>query len=565
MSYLDVPRIHFSGDFQADPSTVNNTAGSCCDPGSTTPPADCNFNIAGSAPAPLWNPNGRHFFVLRTITVKRALDATGAVKNQAAQDSVVGSTVSGSLARLVDLDTSIQSMSQIWGLDVTVADSAGNGFTGTMVTATLRDLWPARAPGGFAGGFGGTYQSVLIGVKWTPKTGALPSPVLEALKTASVNRLSIRLAVYAYDANPGTLATPNPNFTVARLVGTIGPAPTTEPDHVPNARRMINVAPGPGPAFGTAPYKVDTARGKVVIDLANAIPEIAPAGDRPPLGTVEAQINLPTPTPAVTLGTIDVSRAHYLETAGIEEVPITSAQVAQLKKRPLQIRTSPSSGPRLVLAERADGLDVDASVIVARLNPGEQQDVFLFANRFGVPAGGVDLTLAAIAGLPMTGLTLSTVAGSAATPVALTGSPPRGKVKTPASGRLTLRLVAKNPGHPRLHIDGQVYVIGVFAGALATANLRTRIAVRVYEPLTVPAAPKWNDVKDILAQYARLYPSMTAILDLSDETKVRAKRGEIARRLSLPETDPSYMPTSRDLSRDRKTLLLNWLNAGAPH
>ena len=25
MSYLDVPRIHFAGDFAADPSTVDNT------------------------------------------------------------------------------------------------------------------------------------------------------------------------------------------------------------------------------------------------------------------------------------------------------------------------------------------------------------------------------------------------------------------------------------------------------------------------------------------------------------------------------------------------------------
>jgi hypothetical protein len=89
--------------------------------------------------------------------------------------------------------------------------------------------------------------------------------------------------------------------------------------------------------------------------------------------------------------------------------------------------------------------------------------------------------------------------------------------------------------------------------------------IHVYEALTVPSSPKWNDVKEILTQYSRLYPSMTQVLDLSDEAKVRAKRGEIARRLRLPETDSTYMPSTRDLSRDRKALLLKWLDAGAPH
>jgi hypothetical protein len=567
MSYLDVPRIHFSGDFQADPSTLNNSCGSCCTAGSprpsSLPPEQCNYNNAGTSQVPGWNAQGKHFFALRTVTVRRALDAKGAVKSVAADDPVIGSTVSGSLARLVDLDQAVQSASQIWGLDVTVSDSSGNGFTGTMSTATLRDLWPGRAPGGFAGGFGGTYQSVLKNVKWTPATGALPSPVLQALKTASPTQLSIRLAAYAYDAVAGFPPNPNPNFTIARLVGTIGPSLAGDLDFVPNARRMINAAPAQG-IFGDAPYKVDAARGRVVIDLSNSIPEVAPAGERVTLGTVEAQINLPTPRPAVTLGTLDVSRAHSLDSAGIEEVPITSAQVTQLKKRPLQIRASPPAGARLILAERADGLDVDASEIVARLNPTEQQDVDLIATRFGAPAGGVELTLAVLAGLPMNGLTLASVSGSTATPVALAGSPPSGKVKTAANGRAKVRLVAKDPGHPRQHMDGQVYVIGVYTGSGSSANLRTQLSVHVYEARTIPAAPKWNDVKEILTQYSRLYPAMTQVLDLSDLGKVSPKRGEIARRLRLPETDSTYMPSTRDLSRDWKAILLKWLDAGAP-
>jgi len=46
MSYLDVPRLHFSGTFIAKPSTLNN--------------APTNFDPANTQPDPFWNPNGNH-------------------------------------------------------------------------------------------------------------------------------------------------------------------------------------------------------------------------------------------------------------------------------------------------------------------------------------------------------------------------------------------------------------------------------------------------------------------------------------------------------------------------
>ncbi len=570
MSYLDVPRFHFSGDFRSDPSTVNNVIGSCCDPGSTLGPADCRYNLASVIPglgATNWDREGKHHFVLSNVTVKRGVDGTGTVVTRPDQDRLIGATVTNALARLVDLDPAWQTASQIWGLELTVADSSGGGFVGTMTTAALRDLWGARAPGGFSRGLGGVYESVLTNVRWNPTIGPLASVVLAALRSTSATRLSVRLAVYAYDSDPGTPPGSNGNYTVGHIVGTIGPAPAGEPEHAPNARVLFNSVPaasGNRP-FGSAPFKVDAARRKVVIDLGNAVPEGPPPGDRLALGTFEAEIAMPVPAAAIKLGTIAYDRAHYLETAGIEEVTITAAQVTQLATRPLRIRARSAPGPRLVLTEPTDGLAVDATESVARLNPGESVEVDLLAAKFGAPGAGVDLTLAVVRGLPLAGLSLATMSGTTPTPLPLTGAPPSAKLKTAASGRVTVRFTAANPGHPRLHMDGQVYVFGYFVGPLVAANLRGMIAIRVFESRAVPTSPHWSDVQDILTQYARLYPSMTAVIDLSNETVVRSTSGALAAALRRPETSPNYMPVTRDLSRDRKALLLKWLDAGAPH
>jgi hypothetical protein len=53
MSYLNVPRFHFAGNFQADPSTVNNNDNNL-DPKTT-------LSNNRSDPGWLyWNPNGTH-------------------------------------------------------------------------------------------------------------------------------------------------------------------------------------------------------------------------------------------------------------------------------------------------------------------------------------------------------------------------------------------------------------------------------------------------------------------------------------------------------------------------
>ena len=72
MSYLDVPRIHFSGRFFTDPSTVDN------DP--------THYNPDVTNPSPWQEPQGQHRFQFQNCTVNSAVTATGF----AANDPLIG-------------------------------------------------------------------------------------------------------------------------------------------------------------------------------------------------------------------------------------------------------------------------------------------------------------------------------------------------------------------------------------------------------------------------------------------------------------------------------------------
>ena len=76
--------------------------------------------------------------------------------------------------------------------------------------------------------------------------------------------------------------------------------------------------------------------------------------------------------------------------------------------------------------------------------------------------------------------------------------------------------------------------------------------------------PVWADVQPIFEYYTRIYPYMTTILDLSDYASVKSAVDALQRVLALPVEHPHYMPVLRDLSDNKRTVILNWLKSGAP-
>jgi hypothetical protein len=291
---------------------------------------------------------------------------------------------------------------------------------------------------------------------------------------------------------------------------------------------------------------------KLTIDLGNCIPETSPGGARAALGDLQAQIILPGPAKPVVLGKLDYSQGHYETTAGIEELTLTAAQVKQLKTNPLGLFSTGLKG--LLVSERPKGLYVDVSEISLRLNPGDSKDITLVATEFGAPKSGLTLHLKQI-GNPEAGGAVAAPASGISFPASVT---------TNSMGSVTAAFTAADPGNPRGPIDGQVYCIGIFSGPPAPSTQEAIITIKVFDSHNIPMFPTWADVQPILAEYANLYPAMKAMLNLGDQAAVKGMISRVQATILLDEDDPAYMPVSRDLSKDKKALILLWAMQGAP-
>ncbi|HEX8116548.1 MAG TPA: hypothetical protein VF521_04695, partial [Pyrinomonadaceae bacterium] len=65
-------------------------------------------------------------------------------------------------------------------------------------------------------------------------------------------------------------------------------------------------------------------------------------------------------------------------------------------------------------------------------------------------------------------------------------------------------------------------------------------------------------------QYAELYPFMDSILQLDDPAVIQQHLASFQQVLNIPISDPRHMPVTRDMSRDKRQLILDWLALGAP-
>lgn len=241
MSYLDTPRINFSGSFQASPATINNT------PNNYNP---ANYNADSLKPQNIelyWEPKGDSIFNLLGCTVT-TVEAPGG-----GSDSLLGAGVvalyTGSPPKLVDLDPMQQNVSELWGLTVMIGDFSGAYVQGVFTPVAFNGIWgnsqgpntPRNSASGSA-----VYQSTLTNLKWNVGNSA----VLQALQQASPHRLSIRMVVSAHNNAPQLFAFTAATFQAMQGQG-VPPAILDKlaslQDYVMNLDAQGNpVAPGRG-------------------------------------------------------------------------------------------------------------------------------------------------------------------------------------------------------------------------------------------------------------------------------------------------------------------------------
>ena len=616
MSYLDVPRIHFSGDFYNDPATLNNDvatfrliATSRLDPSSGdvlrtfsgpdnfSPQGTLNFALGtqavGSTPAA---PSPA-----TAVPVLTAVDSGGRVvdANARPNDDVIGGWLRSTVnAKIVDLDPEAQALPTLYGLSFQLIERSGNVVSLIASQAdpqiaepvTTRDFWRYRRPvptafgrARIAAAAGGASFQFSARVTWP---ASLRSVVLQQLRGACPdNRVWVKFTLFQYDSGART----------GKIVGKIGPflrgeSPAVDCPRLMAATECAMAAPPPTlydvrplyrlngnlfALFGRVPFKVvqrDRNRSVVVVDLANGIPEDLRTSS-PFFRTITLRIQDRSGTSprTLTVGRRPFTTDTVMNFAGVIEFPLSPDQARAAQRSPFELLTDAASVGRLLggplaaayrgrvdhrtpfVRERADGIHVEPAEVAVRLEAGTT----------GSPVSRPVAIHASRFGAPASGLGISVavepgVTHGLAQPVAVT---------LPAAGAAQLTLLSDGPPNPpRVGVDGRVMEVLLFAGSITSVpNYLGSMMVRVFDPQPPVASPSWSDVRRILLMYDRLYPYMSTHvrIDLGSEATYNnpAKRSSIERVMRLDARDPNYMPVTRDLSDAKRALLLNFLAA----
>ncbi|HEY6350253.1 MAG TPA: hypothetical protein VI636_12670 [Candidatus Angelobacter sp.] len=587
MSYLDSPRLHFRGWFQADVSTVNNDVRTFQN--ASFVPEYLQLNQNGS-----WNPEGTGIFRILDCSV------TGGFLNGRqlglGDDPAIGLTVQNAdrkaPGKLVDLDPQQQMVSQIWGMQVRLVDpSLETVMRGEFKPAAFINLWWRQVKGARQDQqLAACYQSVLDQVAWADVSG---SPLLSALAAAGAQgMLSIDFNVFGYGRD-STI----PRFTMGHVVGTIGPYEHGEPKHFTVGRQLISALP----PFSEQVGQVNTLQAGVAedgmsltADFGNSFQILEANSPLMNIGRVLLAVLKSNPTQilssvdssqVVVIGEVPYRGADWFtQTAGVQTFDLSkNADARQLLPSCPLVVLSPGvrgSSYRVLLQESVNGVYVRSDNFVFRLDPGETQPMEFYASRFGVPLANAEISLAGTEGFmggSGGGDTLDPPARPAARipdiAVPADGVSYDSSATTDEHGYVSVPLTANpdglGPAPPRGYISGQLYGITyqlTDQPAGYAANPFNYISTLVYDKKEVPARPTWyEDIQYLFTQFGNLYPIMGKyVVDLRDYHSVVSRLKILKLAFSLPVGDPNYMPVSRDLGANDRETILRWLDTKGP-
>lgn len=396
MSYLNFPRLVFSGDFQADTNTVNNDVRHYYNPAFT----EDNWVQAKSGEGGWWNPDGGSTFRFVNCAVKQVCYPDGSKTEDATQDPVIGKIVTGPLntssAKLVDLDPQFQFTSQIWGLQLCIYGSEDEVLlSGRVEPAGFKDLQVRNFPPIQNGQpLGASWTSVIHDLKWGEK--AKDSGILVELMKRSndTGMLSCQLVSFGYYKHIG-----GERFTLGRLLGTIGPYIEGDPRQFAPARRLIGLDldvananklqfPNIVPEFAFSNCFYDERQAILTVDLGGSFPLSHPLGTPKDVGNLYVGVaktpDLRNQLPSVKspdyayigkdklekIGKVDYSEAWMLNSAGIADFTVIGEEARELlQHRQIVLFTDTDTEYYKVLAcETTNGLSVRADDNVKRID-----------------------------------------------------------------------------------------------------------------------------------------------------------------------------------------------------
>ena len=601
MSYFDLPRLHVSGRFFADPSSVNN------DPDHYLPDT--------KNPSPWQMPHGKHHFRFENCRLMSAIGLNGNPVNDA---SVVGLSVATTnepiAAKIVDLDVYQQAVSMLFGVEILIGDEKGEHIKGKLDPPVMNGnsfnfVQPTRGwhyQYGY-GSYGG--DSNAIGVfqnvirvpldQWT----FTKSPFFDDLKIqcqtveedgTSFALLSFRFLLDGYWNVQGTT-----DFQYGRITGSIGPHKAADPAETPGAR-WLEARPLPKnaawyvPFFYRAPFHLDEKDNRLLVDWSGSISRVSVGGDPVPLGDVEAKVR--TAKEPMTLGRLRVDGMTYAINGGISELQLSPAQTSILATNPLELWTSREDiGVQRIFSEADDGVVCRTQNRCIRMTsePGSEQSksvATVYVSKFGKPAAGV---MPKVKIIPITGETPGITVPPHKYPGDTSDADGALAASVAASDKEGLSTItfsaAKNPGSRTPELDGQLYFCYAYLGdekPWEEPVQEQQISVLLWSQYEVIDEPSWEQIKALMIPYAKLYPGMFDKFDLADQTAFdfysnnpgapffegpggkfnipghpEIQDGTIPFYISLPIEDPRYMPVTRDLSPNKIKTMLNYISA----
>ncbi|XP_019623628.1 PREDICTED: LOW QUALITY PROTEIN: uncharacterized protein LOC109469537 [Branchiostoma belcheri] len=543
-------RLNFAGRFLADAPTYNND------------PENYNINKFHALKHPKWNPKGTGDFRLVDCVVTQVCLTDGHCHMD---DPAVGRLIIGSngtaAGKLVDLDADQQYQSQLWGLVVGVDGFFKGDFTprsfnhlhdaceGPECCTVTEDTRLVAA-----------WISTLQNVEWIEGPLAKRSNFMQQVKSLRCLpgftlyvKINLRYLIETSDS---------PDFSFGRVVGTIYAVVSRTPLPYGPYSRMLWKTEGPGEG-GHLPLYVDMNKKNVVLDFGNSLNFdikgnlIQPSGKRLYLiyyNATARRCELVN-NESYNLGEIRLGGNDWFRrTAGIVELSVNPQAMEAIGNTPLAvIQEISSTRCEPVLEERSDGLFVEAmDKRIARQEPDTEWTMKFRAFQFGKSAQQVFVRTS-----------LSFPLDRLKPAIEIVNSEPSDN-----NGISSITFRTTNPGRPRKEkqLDGQVYIYDLIAkiGANGTEFKvhGLNISVLLYSQYTfTPGEVTWYEhVYPIFQQYANLYPVMKPIINLASYEDVTRKRKLLKYSLTLPETDPNYMPVTRNLSPKKREMILSWLD-----
>ena len=443
MSYLDLPRLHFSGLFFTGPSTINNII-------QNFDPSVPLENQAGQFQQNAgWNALGVAQWWLEECKVLSAVGSNGAAV--AGTDAIIGAEVLSpspktpmsdgqggfyDIAKMVDLDPDQQGRSALYGVRISVTLPNGAGVQGLVTIPELRQLNPRIPVRGGSWTAVGNWMGTLQNASWSGDISS--SPLLTSLKTASPGALAVKLTVDLHQNNPRNIFTAGDQFCYGRVLGSIGPCLAGELAQVVPGRCLQTpqtgsraAAPSSRAAANTAPLQARErvaaqsaaigdsrvqSRSAVAATAARATPDpwnpafaiVRQVDPQPPLLSIDiggcillnAQGTPPTSdgtfevNDGIEVGFIDLATGNFVQFAN--GALTFDSQYQQLSSTPKNVMLVKNSGvfTFAITANDSDGyktnplaIQVDGTTVAQEDNSGFWIDVSVSSQRLECGSG----------------------------------------------------------------------------------------------------------------------------------------------------------------------------------